>query len=620
LLLSLPPDAIQQAIAETLNEDEAEALLYDWELWARDSQLPPTGSWSVWLVLAGRGFGKTRTGAEWVREQIRRGRKRIALVAPTAADARDVMVEGESGLLAIFPRSERPIYEPSKRRVLFAGGAMATLYSADEPERLRGPQHDAAWCDELGSWRYPEAWDMLMFGLRLGENPQAVVTTTPKPVPLVREILASATTAVTRGSTYENRANLAPSFLTMILGKYEGTRLGRQEIHAEVLDDVPGALWTQAILDACRVAHAPQLVRVAIGVDPSATAGEDSDETGIIVAGVGIDGHGYVFEDVTCKESPDGWGRRAVQAYHANSADLLVAEVNNGGDMVGHVIRTIDPNVNFKAVRATKGKVRRAEPVAALYEQGRVHHVGVFGALEDQMRMMTPAADLIDSPDRADALVWVLTELMVNVQRPVLYPEYRESLHVVDSLPVPMTRYMAILPTESGSHAMLWVGVDRWSDVYVYRELDVEGDYTLAECAEAIAAMEGAAFDIRHAGTTSEGAIVRPGVERIISRVLASNSEEWQLKYARYGIPCLPVDADPFVADDAIRAMLRPRQVAGRGEWPRLHVHRSCPQLLAELESLRAEPRDKGEAEPRLIECLRALASQALRHVPGQAQ
>jgi predicted phage terminase large subunit-like protein len=245
------------------------------------------------------------------------------------------------------------------------------------------------------------------------------------------------------------------------------------------------------------------------------SASEDSDETGIIVAGLGEDGHAYVFDDVTCTESPDGWGRRAVRAYHVNGADVLVAEVNNGGDMVGHVIRTIDPNVNFKAVRATKGKVRRAEPVAALYEQGRVHHVGVFGALEAQMRMMTPAADLIDSPDRADALVWVLTELMVNVQRPVLYPEYRESLHVIDiQPPAPMTRYMAILPTEAGSHAILWVGVDKWSDVYVYRELSIEGDYTLAEYAEAIAAMEGAIFDIRHAGTTSEGAIIRPGGER----------------------------------------------------------------------------------------------------------
>jgi predicted phage terminase large subunit-like protein len=367
-------------------------------------------------LLAGRGFGKTRTGAEWVRAQIASGKyRRMALIAPTAADARDVMVEGESGLLHIGPPERRPLYEPSKRRLTWANGAMATLYSADEPNRLRGPQHDGAWCDEVATWPYPETWDMLQFGLRLGSDPRIVVTTTPKPVRLVRELLASPTTVVTRGSTYQNAENLAPGFLSQIISKYEGTRIGRQELLAELLDDVPGALWQRKQLDDLRVDKAPEMQRVVVAIDPAATSGEDADETGIIVAGRGVDGQGYVLADVTCRLSPNGWARRAISAYHTHQANLIVAEVNNGGEMVALTLRTVDATVPYKAIHASRGKRLRAEPVAALYEQKRVHHVGTFPDLEDQQCNFTP--DGYDgSPDRVDALVYALTELMLKRQ------------------------------------------------------------------------------------------------------------------------------------------------------------------------------------------------------------
>ena len=404
-------------ILADLTEKEAEALLYDWRFWARPNQVPPPGDWRTWLVLAGRGFGKTRTGAEWVREQVEQGQcSRMALVAPTAADARDVMVEGESGILAISPPWFRPLYEPSKRRLTWPNGAIATTYSADEPDRLRGPQHDGAWADELAAWKYSETWDMLMFGLRLGADPRAVVTTTPKPVRLIRELLAAATTVVTRGSTYENADNLAPAFFEKIISKYEGTRLGRQELHAEVLDDVPGALWARKMLDDLRRLAAPDLVRVVVAVDPAVTSEEGSDETGIVVAGKGADGHGYVLEDLSGRFSPDAWARRAVDAYQERQADRVIAEVNNGGDLVETIVRTVDARVSYKGVHASRGKQTRAEPVAALYEQGRIHHVGSLEDLEDQMCTWLPG---MKSPDRMDALVWALTELMLDGQEPV---------------------------------------------------------------------------------------------------------------------------------------------------------------------------------------------------------
>jgi phage terminase large subunit-like protein len=386
-------------------------------------------------LLAGRGFGKTRTGAELVRARVAGWTaRRLALVAPTAADARNVMVEGESGILAISPPWDRPRYEPSKRRLTWPNGAIATLYSADEPERLRGPQHDATWCDELGSWRYPEAWDMLMLGMRLGADPRIVVTTTPRPTKLIRALIADPTAVVTRGSTYENRTNLAPAFLQQIIRKYEGTRLGRQELEAEILDDVPGALWTRGVIEASRACAAPTLLRVVVAIDPAATSSEDADETGIIVVGKDGQGQGWVLADASGRYPPAEWAKTAIAAYRAHRADRVVAEVNNGGEMVEATLRVIDPNVSFAAVRASRGKLARAEPVAALYEQGRVHHLGTFPQLEDQMCGFVPA-DHGDfgqrptgcSPDRVDALVWALTDLMIEpMSNQGIYDLYRQ--------------------------------------------------------------------------------------------------------------------------------------------------------------------------------------------------
>jgi phage terminase large subunit-like protein len=419
LLASLPPSE-QAAILDGYTDAELEQLAFDWRFWARDAQKPPEGDWLTWLILAGRGFGKTRTGAEWVREQIDAGYSRIALVAPTAADARDTMVEGESGILATSPKWNRPLYEPSKRRLTWPNGAMATLFSAEEPERLRGPQHDAAWCDELAAWaRAQEAWDMLQFGLRLGRRPRQLITTTPKPIPTLKAIIAAPTTVTTRGSTSENAANLAPSFLEQIVGRFAGTRLGRQELEAELLDDVPGALWTRAMVDDAKKPHPPfEFVRIVVAVDPSGTKGDSDggDAIGIVVAGRTMDGRAHVIADRTCKLSPDGWGRRAVEAYKEFGADRIVAERNYGGAMVEHVIRTVDQSVSYKEVTASRGKAVRAEPVAALYEQKKVTHTKGDNLLEleDEMCQMTGSGFLgAGSPNRVDALVWALTELML---------------------------------------------------------------------------------------------------------------------------------------------------------------------------------------------------------------
>ena len=397
-LSSLDPSQIQATI-DKLSDREATALLYDWPIWARPNQLAPAGIWRFWVALAGRGWGKTRTGAEWVRGNVESGKaRRIALVAATAGDARDVMIEGDSGLLAISPPWMRPLYEPSKRRLTWPNGAVAHSYSAEEPKRLRGPQHDLAWADELAAWQYPEAWDQLMFGLRLGQDPRAVVTTTPTPTPLVRSLLSDPSTIVTRGATYENKANLAPQFLAFLMRKYEGTRLGRQELYAEVLDDVPGALWQRENIDATRVQSVPEGVRLSR----------------IVVAATAQTGHGYVLADWSLRASPDQWAKRAVAAYHEFKADRIVAEVNNGGDLVERILRTVDHHVSYRAVRASRGKVTRAEPIAALYEQGRVHHVGSLAKLEDQMCLFTPDSQFEKSPDRADALVWALSDLMLK--------------------------------------------------------------------------------------------------------------------------------------------------------------------------------------------------------------
>jgi phage terminase large subunit-like protein len=400
---------------------ERAALAYDWRFWARDKQIPPETSWRTWLLLAGRGFGKSRTGAEWVRSLAESGRcSRIALVGPTASAVRDVMVTGKSGLIGVCPPWNRPKYESSKHLLTWPNGVVATTYSAEEPDRLRGPEHDAAWADEIASWRYPESWDMLMFGLRIGSDPRCVVTTTPRPVRLVRELLAAETTVVTRGSTYENRENLARAFFDDIVRKYEGSRLGRQELLAELLDDNPNALWRRSDLDRLRVSNAPEnLKRIVVAVDPAISSGEDSDETGIVVAAVGLDGHGYVLEDASMRGTPAQWAAVAADAYHRWKADRLVAETNQGGEMVEHTIRMTDRNISYRGVRASRGKIIRAEPISALYEQGRCHHVGSFAKLEDQMTEWTPGDD---SPDRLDALVWAFTDLMVSKGGAKNYP------------------------------------------------------------------------------------------------------------------------------------------------------------------------------------------------------
>lgn len=411
-MTSLSPATRKKVLSE-LSDREAAALLYDWPFWARPKQLPPAGGWRVWLILAGRGFGKTRTGAEWVRSLAESGRAgRIALVAETAADARDVMIEGESGLLSCCPPWARPRYEPSKRRVTWPNGAVATSFSADDPDQLRGPQFDAAWADEIAKWRYEAAWDNLLLGLRLGTDPRCVATTTPKPRAWLARLLADPGTAVTRGGTRENAANLAPAFLDQILARYAGTRLGRQEVDGELLAEVPGALWTRALIEAARdgAAGTVDLARVVVAVDPAVTSGADSDETGIVVAGADAAGRFRVLEDLSGRLSPDLWARRAAEAFRRHRADAVVCEVNQGGDLVVATLRTVDPTLPVRAVRATRGKRLRAEPVAALYEQGRVRHAGGFPELEDQMAGYTGAPGE-PSPDRLDALVWALTDL-----------------------------------------------------------------------------------------------------------------------------------------------------------------------------------------------------------------
>lgn len=408
---------------------EVDPVKWSWETKARVEQLPPESSWQKWLYLGGRGAGKTRAGAEWVRSQVAAGCRRIALVAPTAADARDVMVLGESGILAISPPNNRPEPVLSRRRLVWPNGAIAMLFSAEEPERLRGHQHDAAWCDEVCAWRYArDAWEMLMLGLRLGAAPQVVVTTTPKPVDVLigtgengrmLGLLNDPGCAVTRGSSYLNKENLAPTFFTHITRQYEGTRLGRQELEAEIIEDL-GGLWSRATIEECRVRSAPlDLERIVVAIDPAATSTEESDETGIVVAGKDGARHGYVLADQSGRYAPLDWARRAVALYYEFKADRIVAEVNNGGEMVEATVRMVDPNVPFTALHASRGKVIRAEPVAALYEQHRVHHVGAFPILEDQMCAFTQDFDRTAagySPDRCDSLVWAFSELLVESQ------------------------------------------------------------------------------------------------------------------------------------------------------------------------------------------------------------
>ncbi len=407
-------------VAELLDElkQRAELVKFDWSLAARESQRLPVGfDWTTWLILAGRGFGKTRTGAETVRSWVFDQREQyVNLIGATADDARDIMIQGESGILAICPRHQRPIYKKSERKLCWPNGAESLIFTADEPERLRGKQHSKLWADELAAWRYPDAWDQAMLGLRLGLYPQAVVTTTPRPTKLVKEIAKDPDTIITTGSTYDNKENLAPKFFKSIIKKYEGTRLGRQELNAEILDDNPNALWKRSSIDANRVTECPELKRIVIGVDPAVTSKADSDLTGIIGAGVGVDDEYYVITDASILATPAQWAHKAVVTYVELKADRIVGEANNGGDLVELAIRTVEDgkyngkNASYKKVHASRAKVTRAEPVAALYEQNRVHHVGFFPELEDEMCDYDPLVSK-KSPDRMDALVWAITEL-----------------------------------------------------------------------------------------------------------------------------------------------------------------------------------------------------------------
>ena len=399
-----------------ISNTEADALEFDWSFWARPNQKTPPGEWLIWLVLAGRGFGKTRVGVEWIRQQVESNTLgRIAIVAPTAADARKTAVEGESGILAKSPPWFRPVYQPSQRQLTWPNGAIATLYSAEEPERLRGPQHDGAWLDELAAWKYlTDAWDMLQFGMRIGPRPQQVITTTPKPLHLLKELLARKDAVITRGSTLDNAANLAPAFMRTIIAKYKGTRLGRQELDGELIEEVEGALWTRKMIEDARYrVQAPPMKRIVIGVDPAVTAKEESNLTGIVAAGLGQDNRGYLLADASGRFSPDGWARKAVALFDSLKADAIVAEGNQGGDMVRHTIQSVKPNAPVIIVHASRGKQARAEPIAALYEQNKVSHCGVFPDLEDQMCTWEPLGDM-PSPDRIDAMVWAFTALMLN--------------------------------------------------------------------------------------------------------------------------------------------------------------------------------------------------------------
>lgn len=422
--LALLNEDERQAALQNLTEPEAEALEHDWRFWARPKQLPPDGNWRTWILRAGRGFGKTRAGAEWLHERAKaEDGRRMALVAQTPADARDYCIEGPGGLLQNRPwwcvqaGEGWPNYEPSKRRITWPNGAQATIYSSEEPRQLRGFSGDTAWLDEFAKWTNPrECWDNLMFGMReaSSDRPRICITTTPRPLKILQKVEAKDTTRVVTGSSYENRSNLDPTWFDEILADYEGTTLGRQELYAEILDEYPGALWSRELLDGAQRSPRkplPDMERIVVAVDPAVTSGEDSDETGIVVCGK--DGErGYVLDDLTCRKSPDGWAKVVVGAYHDWQADRVVAETNNGGDLVESVLRTHDPAVSYRGVTASRGKRTRAEPVAALYEQGRVRHVVGLSALEDQMVTFLP--DTKESPDRVDALVWGMTDLMIS--------------------------------------------------------------------------------------------------------------------------------------------------------------------------------------------------------------
>lgn len=423
------PAEIQAEFLDSLDEGELLALPFLFDFWALPHQLPPEGNWKTWVILGGRGAGKTRAGAEWVRAQVEGAKpldvgraRRVALVGETIDQVREVMVFGESGLLACSLPDRTPVWEAGRKRLVWPNGAIAQAFSAHDPEGLRGPQFDAAWVDELAKWRNGrETWDMLQFGLRLGEHPQQCVTTTPRNVEVLKDVLRAASTVQTSAPTEANRAHLAASFLQEVRTRYAGTRMGRQELDGVLLEDHENALWTRDMLDKHRLNRLPKLDRIVVAIDPPVTGHAGSDECGIVVVGAITQGpvqdwRVVVLDDASLRAaSPDTWARVAVAAMESWGADRLVAEVNQGGDMVQSVINQVDPLVPFKAVRASRGKSARAEPVAALYEQGRVAHMSGLETLEDQMcRMTSQGYQGSGSPDRVDALVWAISELIIE--------------------------------------------------------------------------------------------------------------------------------------------------------------------------------------------------------------
>jgi phage terminase large subunit-like protein len=448
--LSLHADdlrAMGKDVAEVLQQldpKKVEELHYNYRFWARPEQIPPEeGDWNVFLALAGRGWGKTWAGAQWCREQVKRGKRRIMAVASTNSDIERTMVKGESGFLSVCWAGDKtykgvhmgyPEWSPTKRTLTWANGATVTFFSSEEPERLRGPQGDAAWVDELCAWNKDrETYDQLQFCLRLGKHPRIFITTTPKPTKLLRDIIKSPKTLVVRGSTFDNAANLADTYLEAVKAQYEGTRLGRQELYAEVLDEAAGALWNRTILADCEVdiedpvEFSQTLARVVVAVDPAVSSNAESDMTGIVVAGMDINGVCYVLEDGTDRLSPEAWASKAIDLYHKYGADRIVYERNQGGDMVKYTFKTVDETVPLKAVHASRGKFARAEPVAALYERGKVKHVRGLDDLETQMTTWEPLGS-VGSPDRLDAMVWSITELALKgVARPELNLAYSDA-------------------------------------------------------------------------------------------------------------------------------------------------------------------------------------------------
>lgn len=405
------------------SQKEHSTLYSNWYTLSRPEQCTPVGDWNLWIILAGRGWGKTLTGAfDMVNYALKNPEVNCAVVVPTFGDLRRVAFGGVSGIIKLLPPE---CLMPGRGQGVSSTTAEIRLYngskiygfSAQDPDRLRGPQFHRAWCDELASWQYPETFDQLMFGLRLGQKPQCVITTTPKPTTLIKDLIKRKNIIITRGSTFENKDNLAPSALEMLKEKYAGTRLGRQELFAEILDDLEGALWNTKMIEDTRVnkEELPEMQRVVVAVDPAVTSNDSSDETGIIIAGKGEDNRYYILADETIKDTPDRWLRRAVDCYYLYNADRIVVEINNGGDLVERLLRTIDDKVPYKKVHATRGKIVRAEPISALYEQKKVSHVGVLVKLEEQLCSYIGGAK---SPDRFDALVWALTELSSSSNKP----------------------------------------------------------------------------------------------------------------------------------------------------------------------------------------------------------